>query len=478
VRRALAVTALVVVAIAVVLVARGEEDGYRVRAIFDNAGFVVPGYDVRVAGVRVGQVEDVEVTPDVRAALVLRIEDPAYQDFRADARCTVRPQSLIGERFVECTPTGTRTVGEPPPPPLRRTAGGEHLLPVERTSTPVDLDLINNIMREPYRERLSIILNELGTGVAGRGRDLGAVIRRANPALREIDEVLAVLARQNRTLAALARDSDTVLAPLARQRRRVASALENIGEVAAATAERRASLEATIARLPRFLAELRPTMRRLGGLAGQATPVARDLGAVAPQVNTIVRELGPFSGSATTAFESLGEAGVRSIPAVRAARPLASDLAALGGTARPVGRRLADVLTSFERNDGLRQVMEFLFYSVAAINGYDAFGHYLRASLIVNQCSNYAVAPVAGCSSNFRAPSTTRLAAAPPPAAGLASSSRAPATGGAIARETTAAASPVRRAPGGGATASSSRAATGITAEDEALLDYLFGSDG
>jgi hypothetical protein len=40
---------------------------------------------------------------------------------------------------------------------------------------------------------------------------------------------------------------------------------------------------------------------------------------------------------------------------------------------------------------------------VAAINGFDSFGHYLRAGLIVNQCANYAVEPTFGCSANFQA---------------------------------------------------------------------------
>ena len=40
--------------------------------------------------------------------------------------------------------------------------------------------------------------------------------------------------------------------------------------------------------------------------------------------------------------------------------------------------------------------MDYIFYQAAAINGFDAVGHYLRAGLIVNQCATYAVAPVAG----------------------------------------------------------------------------------
>ena len=52
-----------------------------------------------------------------------------------------------------------------------------------QTSSPIDPDIVQNISQEPIRQRLSIILNELGTGLAARGADLAAVIRRANPAL-------------------------------------------------------------------------------------------------------------------------------------------------------------------------------------------------------------------------------------------------------------------------------------------------------
>ena len=192
------------------------------RAIFDNAGFVIPGEDVKVAGVKVGKIDSMDVTRDFKAVVVLDIQDPAYQDFRTDASCQVRPQSLIGEKFVECTPTQKRAVDAEPPPALRQIERGEgegqYLLPVENTEKSVDLDLINNVMRLPYRQRLSLILSELGTGLAGRGKEINQVVRRADPALKEVDEVLKLLASQNKVLSDLARDSDTALAPLARER--------------------------------------------------------------------------------------------------------------------------------------------------------------------------------------------------------------------------------------------------------------------
>ena len=98
-------------AAAVLTTGAGDGGSYKVRAIFDNAGFVIPGEDVKVAGVKVGKVDSLDVTPDFKAAVVLAIDDPAYQDFRGDASCQVRPQSLIGEKFVECSPTQKRAVG-------------------------------------------------------------------------------------------------------------------------------------------------------------------------------------------------------------------------------------------------------------------------------------------------------------------------------------------------------------------------------
>jgi len=417
-RTAVPVAAVLIVAavVALFLVTREEDEAYRVRAIFDNAGFIIPGEDVKVAGVKVGSVEDVEVTPEFKAAVVLAIDDEGYQDFRADASCIVRPQSLIGEKYIECEPTQKRGVGAEPPGELRLIEDGpgegQRLLPVENTERSVDLDLINGIMREPYRERLSIIVNELGIGLAGRGEDLDDVIRRANPALREVDEVLRLLAKQNDQLERLAVDGDTILQPLARERRHVSSAIGNMSAVAEATAERRADLEANIERLPRFLRELRPTMTRLGALSDEMTPVLSDLGDVAPDINRFLLELGPFSQAGIPALDSAGEAGKIGTPAVRNSLPVVRDLRTFAGAARPLGETLADVLVSFERNDGIERAMDYIFFQAAAVNGFDSFGHYLRAGLLVNQCSTYAVNPVGGCSANFRKQATASAAGA------------------------------------------------------------------
>ena len=104
-RRPLAVAVLLLAAAALAAVlaagAGRDDERYRVRAIFDNAGFAIAGEDVKVAGVRVGTIEAVEVTHDVKAAVVLDMQEPGFRDIRRDASCAIRPQSLIGERFLE-----------------------------------------------------------------------------------------------------------------------------------------------------------------------------------------------------------------------------------------------------------------------------------------------------------------------------------------------------------------------------------------
>ena len=441
-RRVLAIGVLLLATSVLVVFATGAAapppGSYRVRAIFENAFSVIPGEDVKVAGVKVGKVDSLDVTPDHKAAVVLRIDRPGFNDFRRDAECTIRPQSLIGERFVECTPTQPRPDGTPAPPPLRRiprgVGKGQYLLPVTQTSKPVDLDLLANVMRLPERQRLSIILNELGTAVAGRGPDLRQAVRNADPALKETDKVLAILGDQNRVLEDLARNSDRIMAPLARDRVSAARFVANAGTVATAAASQDTALAQNIQKLPAFLRELRPTMTQLASLSDQMTPVLGDLGAVAPDVNTVVRQLGPFSQAATPALQRLGDATVVGRDALVKARPIVQDLGRFASAARPLSANLKALTTSLRDTGGIERAMDYIFFQVAAINGFDSVGHYLRAGLIVNACSVYAISSSPDCSANFQdqgtdsgsGASASAAAAKPGPVKGYADTRRSP----------------------------------------------------
>jgi ABC-type transporter Mla subunit MlaD len=417
-RRLLAIVVLAgaVGAIAVLGTGAGDSSShYEVRAIFRNAFSVIPGEDVKIAGVKVGKIKSLGVTADQKAAVVLDITKAGFQDFRTDASCTIRPQSLIGEKFVECTPTQPRQQGAQPAPELAKiksgSGKGQRLLPVGNTSRPVDIDLLGNITRLPYRQRLSIILNEFGAAVAGHGEDLRSIIRNADPGLKQTDRVLRILGDQNKVLEALARDSDRALSPLGAQADKVAGFVEHANTVATATADKRSDFELGLSKLPEFLRQLRPTMQRLGGLSDQMTPALLDLGKAAPDLNTFVKQLGPFSRSATTSLTSLGSATVPGRKALVKAKPIVGDLKTFATAAKPLAKNLKETLQSFKATGGVERLLDYAFYQTTAINGFDSVGHYLRAQLVVNLCSVYATTADPACSAHFSKTGTRTSAA-------------------------------------------------------------------
>jgi phospholipid/cholesterol/gamma-HCH transport system substrate-binding protein len=422
-RRIVATLVIVSACTALVLVATAGSNptgNYQVRAIFDNGGFIVPGEDVRVAGAKVGSVDSVDVTDKTeiaslqggahavpgKAVVVLNIADPGFKDFRRDASCLIRPQSLIGEKYVDCEVTQPRAPETQPPPPLRKVpdgqpGAGEYLLPLENNGKAVDLDLINNIQRLPFAQRFRLIINDLGASLAARGPDLAAVVKRADPALRQFDQVLAILAAQNHALAKLTSDSDQILAPLARERTRVSGFIDNAGATAEASAERSADIERGLQKFPRTLVELRSTMRRLGGFSRAADPVFRNFGEAAPSLTVASKQLAPFATATNISLRSLGNAAVATGPALVQADPTIQNLTSLAQSGSRPLTNLGKLLKSIRTTKGFEQLMGFIYNNVGWSNGFDQFGHLLRENLVATNCVDYATVPGAGCPANW-----------------------------------------------------------------------------
>jgi ABC-type transporter Mla subunit MlaD len=401
--RRLAVTAVVlvgaIVAVLIATVSHGAGDPYDVRAIFDDASFAVPGEQVRVAGAPVGSIASLGVTADKQAAVTLEIDDSRFTPFHADASCAIRPQSLIGEMYVDCSPG---TAGAPKLQRIAEGAGaGAYYLPVTRTNSPVDFDIVQDIYQEPVTQRFAIILNELGTGLAARGSDLNAVIHRADPALGNTDRVLKILAAQNRALAKLATDSAAVLGPLAQQRRSLADFIVQANTTASASAARAADISRSFQLLPGFLRQLKPLMADLGTLADQGTPLASELRTSAAALGREFTELTPFASSARKSLIDLGSAAAKSQSPLIATIPLAQRLNRLGTQAAPAANTLDRLTASLSKTGAIGQLMALLFYGTTASNGFDSLGHYVRDELLVSDCTGYAQSAVPGCSAKF-----------------------------------------------------------------------------
>jgi hypothetical protein len=76
------------------------------------------------------------------------------------------------------------------------------------------------------------------------------------------------------------------------------------------------------------------------------------------------------------------------------------DLAKKGG---PGTKSLGGLLTSLRKTNGWKFLTHFLFYGTGGINGFDQYGHFLRAGLVIpaNGCTNLVATPQNGCTANW-----------------------------------------------------------------------------
>ena len=420
-RRIAGIIIACVAAAALLVVAPGAEEGenYEVRAIFDNASFVAPGMDVRIAGANVGSVAELDVTfPDEparvdgsdepgKAVVVLQIDDAGFQDFRQDASCHIFSQSLLGEKFVECEPTQPRAAGAAAPPELEEIPEGERgegqrLLPLEQNGKSVDLDLVNNIMSEPYPDRFRLILNDLGAGLATRGDELGEIIERSNPALRETNEVLASLARQNKALESLSKDSDAIMTELAAEKERVSSFINESTTVGEATLAERAALEETFARFPGFLRELRSTMTELQRLLGRRNAGLRGPARRSTRPHSRERGARAVLGRGDAVVHEPRRRGRGGGTVARRRRTRSSARPATWR--RPAWRRPRSsrpLLSTMRETGGFQGLLETIYGLGGTINAFDSFGHFTRAVIPTNVCFDYTSVEQSGCEAKF-----------------------------------------------------------------------------
>ena len=502
------------IVVAVILIAGGgSNEGYVVRAVFDQGSFMVSGEQVRVAGANVGTIKSVSVSlpgeptaiedgkfKDVpgKAIIELEISDPGFQDFREDASCEIRPQSLIGEKYVNCTPTVPRAPGQEPAPPLKQIPEGEpgagqRLLPLGSNATSVDPDLINDIQTLPYAQRFRLIFNELGAGLAGRGEDLEAAIKHANPTLRDVDKLFKQLTEQKDQLAQLAADSEEILEPLTREKQHVVGFLAHSGEAAAASSAHGPELEEALQKFPRFLTEFRSTMANLKEFSDAGTPLLEALGVAAPSLTDATRTLTPFSEATTTALTSLGKAGEEAGPVFAEATPVVRKATRLAVSGQVPTEELARLFVSLRKTGGWDGLTQLIYNTAASLNGFDKYGHFGRTLVTLSTCLEYEANvggySGGGCSARFHGPHASQSEGAetsPRALIRLINEMRTKANGGTGAEfesegpttglgaaESTEGNGPVER--GAGEDEAELGEATTTEGATEPLLDYLLG---
>jgi ABC-type transporter Mla subunit MlaD len=356
-----------VVVILTLALSGGRGPGYRVDVVFDTAKGIVPGQLVKVAGARVGTVDDVNLTPDRKARLSLSITS-GPQPFRADATCQILPEGFISENFVECDPGSAGAELAPRP-------NGVPTVPVEHTTVPIALQDVIDVFALPVDQRIRLILNELGLATAARGADLNEILRRANPTLSKSRRVLAILAGQHRELTNAIGQTDEVLTRLAGRRADLRSFIARSAAVTDETARHSEPLGRAVAELPPLLDATETGLAALRRISHRGTPMLRDLRDAAPALQDVTKSLTAFARPGRPALQRLGDAAAVGKPAIEDARPAIASLRDLGSDTKPVPRQIAQLSDSLARTGGIENVLKLTYQLAAQSAAYDSTSH-------------------------------------------------------------------------------------------------------
>jgi phospholipid/cholesterol/gamma-HCH transport system substrate-binding protein len=377
--------ALAALAIAVVLVATlllGGESRTQYKLRFQNAGQLVKDNDVQIGGRRIGSVREIELTDDNQAEISIEVSDE-FAPLREGTRATIRATSLSGiaNRYVALQP-GPNNAEE-------LEDGAE--LPVQDTTTIVDLDQLFNTLDPEARRSLQRVIDGSATWYEGKGREANRAAEYFNPALSTTRRLVNELNRDSRTLERFIVDGARAMTALAEKRETLTDLVSNANESAQGIVAENENFSEVLQRLP-------DTLRRGNSTFVNLRATLTDLDVLVAESKPATRRLAPF---------------LRELrPLVRAARPTIRDLRL--AIRRPGADndlveltrktpRLADVASPSLRNTttALRKslpVLDFIRPYAPELTGYlrdfgnstsnyDANGHFARIQPLYNTFS-------------------------------------------------------------------------------------------
>ncbi len=166
------------------------------KAEFVDATGVVQGDDVRIAGVRVGAVEDVEVVDRTRALVTFSVDEGT--PITGATTANIRYRNLVGQRFISLG----EGIGDAAP--LEEGA----TIPVERTSPALDLTVLFNGFKPLFQALSPSDLNQLSYEIIQVFQGEGGTLEGL---LASTASVTQTLARRDQVIGALIDNLNAVL---------------------------------------------------------------------------------------------------------------------------------------------------------------------------------------------------------------------------------------------------------------------------
>lgn len=264
---------------------------YEIEAEFSDAAGLKPDNQVRIAGIKVGVVNSVELAGD-RVLVTMEIQDGIEISHDADAE--IKLATLLGTKYVDITARG--------PEPLMDEGD---LIPLDRTKVPYEIYQAANegtkVLEELDGEALNALLDELADltsaakdeiGIALEGlTELGAGLNDRTADFNELvegaDDLTGFLADEGSQINRLIDASNNVLGTLAAQREEIQSLLEATkqmaGELGDLVKDNRRELDSIFRRIHRALLVLEDNVEHLDVALEYAGPSSRYFGGIFQQ---------------------------------------------------------------------------------------------------------------------------------------------------------------------------------------------------
>ena len=280
-------------------------DGYTLKAVFNDAQSVRAKSPVRIAGVQVGEVTEIEHLTDENgdgldaAVVTMKITDEG-QPIREDVSVQLRPRLFLeGNLFVDMQP------GSPGADEL----DSGSVIPLEQTAVSVQLDQVLTSLQAPVRDQLQVFLKEFGTALCGANPPSGGCepgsggegfqesFRTGPNAYRYTAEVNeAFLGTEPGDLAGFVRNLGSTVEALDRNREELKDLVTNFRVVTGSFAAESVALEQAITELPQLLAEGRPALAKLNEAFPTLRAFAREALPGTRAANKALDEANPWIG--------------------------------------------------------------------------------------------------------------------------------------------------------------------------------------